>query len=243
MVTAATVVARPNQLAEVDGAMPYADVRVRRALAMAVDNALVLELAISGQGTVAENHHICPIHPEYAELPAQVYDPAGAVALLEEAGMADYEHNLITLDIGYWKDTGDAVAAQLRDAGIKVRRTVYPSGTFWNDWAKYPFSVTNWGHRPLGVQNLAIAYRSGEAWNETGFSNAEFDGLLEQALATADVAARTELTKRLQQIMQEEGVIIQPYWRSLYNHSKAGLKGGGIHPQQLLDPAALYWEA
>ena len=80
-ITAATIVIRPNQAAEIDGKKPYADSRVRRALAMACDNSVLLELGVAGLGTVAENHHVCPIHPEYAELPKQVRDPAGALAL------------------------------------------------------------------------------------------------------------------------------------------------------------------
>ena len=51
-VTAGTIVIRPNQEAEVNGKKPYADVRVRRALAMAVDNAVCLELGYAGQGTL-----------------------------------------------------------------------------------------------------------------------------------------------------------------------------------------------
>ena len=48
---------------------------------------------------------------------------------------------------------------------------------------------TNWNHRPLGVQVLGLAYRSGEAWNEAGFENADFDNALTEALAIADVEA------------------------------------------------------
>ena len=66
--TGATVVVRPNQLAEVDGKKPYADKRVRQAIAMAVDNEILLELGIAGRGVTAENHHVGPVHPEYAEL-------------------------------------------------------------------------------------------------------------------------------------------------------------------------------
>ena len=102
------------------------------------------------------------------------------MALLKEAGMADYEHELLSIEGDWRKDTTDAVGAQLRDAGIKVKRNVLPGSTFWNDWAKYPFSSTNWNMRPLGVQVLALAYRSGEAWNEAGFANKEFDDLLTQ---------------------------------------------------------------
>jgi peptide/nickel transport system substrate-binding protein len=241
IVTASTIVIRPNQKAEVDGKRPYEDVRVRRALAMACDNAVLLELGYGGRGVVAENHHVAPVHPEYAEIDPPVFDPEGALALMEEAGMADFEHELMSIDDAWRKDTTDAVAAQLRDAGINVRRTVLPGSTFWNDWVNYPFSSTNWNHRPLGVQIWALAYKSGEAWNEFGWSNPEFDALLERALATADVDARRELMAVGEKMIQDEGVTIQPYWRSLFNHTKEGLVGGEHHISFVIMPSRLAW--
>lgn len=229
-VTASTIVCRPNQMAEVDGKVPYADARVRRALALAVDNSVVLELGVAGLGTTAENHHVAPLHPEYYELPPIKRDTAKAMELLKDAGMEDYEHELHSIDDDWRRATTDAIAGQLRDAGIKVKRTILPGNTFWNDWTKYPFSTTNWNMRPLGVQILALAYRSGEAWNEAGFANEEFDALLSQALSVADADERRKIMMRLQQIMQEEGVIIQPYWRSIYRHFKPYVKGGAMHP-------------
>ncbi len=239
--TAATIVIRPNQLAEVDGTQPYADKRVRQALSMAVDNTIVLELGYGGRGDVAENHHVAPVHPEYAELPPMTVDPAAAKALMEEAGMLDFEHEIISIDDGYRKDTTDAVAAQLRDAGFKVKRTVLPGSTFWNDWTKYPYSSTNWNHRPLGVSIWALAYKSGEAWNEFGWSNPEFDAILEKALATADVDKRRELMAQGEKLIQEEGVTVQPYWRNLYNHTSEGLVGGEIHIALVIFPERLAW--
>ncbi len=239
--TAATIVIRPNQAVEVDGKKPYGDARVRRALALAVDNAVCMELGISGRGDIAENHHVSPVHPEYAKLPPLTVDGAAAKKLMEEAGMGDYEHELISIDDGWRKDTTDAVADQLRKAGIGVKRTVLPGSTFWNDWAKYPFSSTNWNHRPLGVQVLALAYRSGEAWNETGFANAEFDKLLGDALAVADVEKRRAIMAKIEKIMQDEGVTIQPYWRKLYNHTKENLKGGQMHISFEIHPSEIHW--
>lgn len=241
--TAATIVIRPNQLAEVDGKKPYEDKRVRQAIGMAVDNAVLLELGYAGRGLVAENHHVGPMHPEYAELPPRKIDPAGAKALMEEAGMADFEHELMSIDDAWRKDTTDAVAAQLRDAGIKVKRTILPGSTFWNDWSKYPFSSTNWNARPLGVQIWALAYRSGEAWNEFGWSNAEFDALLADALAVADVEKRRAIMAKGEAMIQDEGITIQPYWRSLYNHSKVGLVGAEHHIGFEYHPARMAWTA
>ena len=227
----ATIVIRPNQMAEDDaGNKIYADKRVRQAISMAVDNAICLELGYAGNGIPADNCHVGPMHPEYAPSVTRIpYDPAKAAALIEEAGMADFEHELISIDDGYRKDTTDAVAAQLRDAGINVKRTVLPGSTFWNDWVKYPFSSTNWNHRPLGTQILGLAYRSGEAWNEAGFANAEFDALLSEANSIADAAKRREVMAKLQAIMIDEGVTIQPYWRSIMRHHRENIVGAEMH--------------
>lgn len=229
VVTMATIVVRPNQLAEIDGKRPYADKRVRKAIQMAVSNDVCLELGYGGRGQAAENHHVGPIHPEYAELPPLKHDPEGARALMEEAGMMDFEHEILSIDDDWRKNTTDAVAAQLRDAGFKVKRTVLPGSTFWNDWAKYPFSSTNWNPRPLGVQIHALAYRSGEAWNEFGWANEEFDALLTQALAIADADKRREVMMKMEMLIQEEGVTIQPYWRSLYRHMREGVANADMH--------------
>ncbi|HTV68742.1 MAG TPA: ABC transporter substrate-binding protein, partial [Rhizobiaceae bacterium] len=225
VVTSATVVSRFNV-----NNKPYDDQKVRQALCLAVDNETVLQLGYGNAGTVGENHHVCPIHPEYVELPKIKRDPAKAMEMLKEAGVADFEHELISNDEDYHKNPTDAIAAQLREAGIKVKRTVLPSSTFWNDWTKYPFSETNWNMRPLGIQVIAIAYRSGEAWNESGYANPEFDQKVNEALGVADAEKRKVVMKDIEEIIQSSGIIIQPYWRKLYNHSMPQVKNHAMHP-------------
>jgi peptide/nickel transport system substrate-binding protein len=174
---------------------------------------------MSGYGIPADNCHVGPMHPEHDPSVTRIpFDPAKAKALMDEAGMGDYEHELLSIDDDWRRNTTDAVAAQLRDAGINVKRTILPGSTFWNDWAKYPFSSTNWNHRPLGTQVLGLAYKSGEAWNESGFANAEFDALLAEANSIADADKRRTVMGKLQKIMVDEGVTIQPYWRLAMRH-------------------------
>ena len=224
-VTATTMVARMNtQVA------PFSDVRVRQAMQLAVDNAVVLELGVAGLGSVAENHHVAPVHPEYAEIPKVAPDPAKALAMLTEAGHAETEIELISIDEGWLATTSDAIAGQLRDAGVKVKRTVLPGATFWDGWTKYPFSTTSWGARPLGVQIYALAYRSGEAWNESAHSNPEFDAKLEQALGIFDPDKRRPLMAEMQKMLQDSGVIIQPYWNELIMHRIEAVQGYRRHP-------------
>lgn len=242
-VTANTITIRPNQKALVDGEALYADVRVRKAIQMAVDNAVVMELGHSGHGVVAQNHHVCPIHPEYAEVAGPKYDPEAALALLTEAGAADKEFEITSLNQGWVKDTADVVGAQLRKAGFTVKRTVIPGSSFWNSWKEYPFSATTWGHRPLAVQVYNLAYRSNGPWNETGFSNAEFDALLSEAVAIADADARSKVMAKLEQILIDEGVTIQPFWRSIFRHARPTVRNGDMHPTNEIRPQEMWLDA
>ena len=169
-ITASTIVIRTNV-----NNKPFDDKRVRNALQLAVDNKVVLQLGYNNAGTVGENHHVCAIHPEYYELPKVPQDAAKAKQLMTEAGQMDHEFELISYEQDYVKNPGDVIAEQCRQAGFKVKRTVIPGSTFWNDWTKYPWSTTEWNMRPLGVQVLALAYRSGEAWTESAYSNPQGD--------------------------------------------------------------------
>jgi len=224
-VTAATIAIRMNAASS----ELYKDKAVRKAVQLAVDPRVVLDLGYNGLGTTAENHHACPVHPEYAKLPAQTINPAGLMPALEAAGLKDTEFELISLDDGWEAATTDAVGAQLRDAGMNIKRTVMPGSTFWNDWQKYPFSSTTWNHRPLAVQNMSLAYTSTGSWNETGMASPEFDAAMNKALSLADADARREVMVTLETVLQDEGFIIQPFWRSLFRHAREGVNVD-MHP-------------
>jgi peptide/nickel transport system substrate-binding protein len=222
--TAQTLVLRLNQ-----NNPPYDDVRVRRALQLAVDNAKVLEIGYGGAGIVAANHHVGPMHEDYADIGPAVADPAQAAALMAEAGQSDHEFDLVSQEEEWQSNSCAIVAEQMRAAGLNVKRTILPGATFWNDWDKYPFSASEWSGRPLGVQVYMLAYKSGGPWSETAFSNAEFDRLLDEATSIADASRRAEVMAQLQTILRDEGVILQPYWRSVYRSFSPRVQGYGAH--------------
>jgi peptide/nickel transport system substrate-binding protein len=222
--TGATIVIRTNIANK-----PYDDQRVRQAIQAAVDNNIVLQLGINGSGQEAANHHVGPMHIEYADIGPHKRDVAKSKELLAAAGHTDTEFELISIDDDWRRNTTDAVGAQMRDAGINVKRTVIPGSTFWNDWTKYPLSSTNWNGRPLGVQVMALAYKGGAAWNECAYADAEFDSLLDQALATPDVEARRAIMAKLEANLRDAGVIIQPYWRSIFRSHRDGVHGFEMH--------------
>lgn len=228
--TATTLAVRMN----VDN-KPYDDPDVRNALQLAVDNNVVLQLGINNAGVKADNYHVAPIQPDWTEIGEHKRDLDKAKQMMEKAGQSDFAFELISVDENWHKNTCDAVAAQVRDAGFTVKRTVLPGSTFWNDWTKYPFSATNWNMRPLGIQVIALAYRTGTSWNETAYSNPDLDKLIDQALAISDSKKRQAVMKDIETIIQESGIVIQPYWRKLFNHSVEAVKNHGMHPMFEID--------
>ena len=61
-------------------------------------------------------------------------------------------------------------------------------------------------------------------------SNARFDELLTRAEGTLDIAVRTEILGELEKIMQEDGPIAQPLWRSVYAAYDKKVQGFQVHP-------------
>lgn len=197
---------------------PYDNPTLRKAIQMAVDNGTVLALGHNNDGMVAANDHVSPLHPEYADMPPVEVDPAQAIELARSVGLEEAEIELISIDGDWRTTTTDAIGGLLRRCGFNLKRTIIAGESFWNGWKDYPFSTTAWGGRPLGVQVLTLAYKTNGVWNETGFSDPEFDRRLDEAIGTVDLEKRRELSQRLQTILRDSGVIIQPYWRNQTLH-------------------------
>jgi peptide/nickel transport system substrate-binding protein len=212
---------------------PFDDPRVRKALRLAVDNRVIQQLVHRDRGLPAEHHHVSPVHPEYAELPFMERDLPGAKKLLAEAGYPQ-GLDLPAMDCiasPSWQfNAAQAMVEQWKEAGIRARVNLLPSTEFWQVWDKTPFGFTGWSHRPLGIMVMGLGYRSGVPWNESDYANPEFDRLLSEAEGLLDVDARREVMTKLQKIMQDDGPIIQPLWRSELTFMDKRVKGFQMHP-------------
>jgi len=227
IVTAQTAVARMRS-----DSKPFDNPAVRKAVRMATDCEKTLQIAHKGVGGAAEHHHVCPVHPDYYKLEPFKRDVEGAKKVLADAGFPDGVDVEINCkpDPSWEQAAVEAMAEQWKEAGIRAKINVLPSNKFWEVWTKVPFGFTEWTHRPLGFMVLALAYRTGVPWNESAYSNKEFDELLTKAEGTIDIKARSEILGKLEKIMQEDGPITQPLWRSVYNAMDKRVKGFEIHP-------------
>ncbi|MBL8700751.1 MAG: ABC transporter substrate-binding protein [Alphaproteobacteria bacterium] len=216
---------------------PFTDMRIIRAMRLAVDNDKVAEVTFGELGYRAEHHHVSPVHPECAPMPPFKRDIAAAKRLLAEAGHPNGIDIPMPMAVssGWQKDIAVAVVDQWAEAGIRVKIEALPS-TEWNKvWNKAPFAFGDWSHRPLGVMCLALAYRTGVPWNESLFSNKEFDEVLAIAESTADVEKRRAHMLRLQTILQNDGPLVQPLFRNVFMPVDRKIKGVQMHPTQYIN--------
>jgi peptide/nickel transport system substrate-binding protein len=211
---------------------PFDDKRVRQAMRYAVDSNTILQISHKGLGQVGEHHHVSPVHPEYAKLPMFQRDVAKAKKLLAEAGYpSGLDTEIICRPQPGWELLAvQAMVEQWKEAGIRVKINVMPSTQYWEVWTKVPFGFTTWAHRPLGVMSLALAYRTGVPWNESKYSNPEFDRLLTMAEGTIDVVSRREIMAQLERILQDDGPIVQPVWRAVFTFHDKRVQGFKCHP-------------
>ena len=214
---------------------PFDDVRVRQALVKGIDNNVFRDLVFQGTGDVGWNHHVAPVHPAYFELPAMERDVEGAKALLAEAGYGDGLE--LTIDVGNtdgpWHQTVcEIMRDQWSDIGVRLNINVMPASRYWEIWDKTAFGATAWTHRPLGTMILALGYRSGVPWNETAYANPEFDAALAEAEATFDVEERRAKMERVEQILQDDAVMVQPIFRPVFTIVNDRVQGLEPHPTQ-----------
>ncbi len=205
---------------------PFDDVRVRNAIKACLDRQAILQATQRGYGALAEDHHVAPIHPEYTAGTPPARDIEKAKALLKDAGYP----NGLTITLSSMDSEPVPTIAQLfkeqcAPAGITVNIGMMPTNMYWDQWMDVDMGVTSWAHRPLAVMTLSLAYRSNAGWNETHWSNKDFDTLLDQAEATLDINERKKIVAQLQKILQEQGGIAQPIWNSVIDANNKSVRG------------------
>jgi len=121
---------------------PFDDIRVREAVARAIDRKAIIDGAMFGYGTPIGSH-FAPHHPAYADLTAiNAYDPESARALLAEAGHPEgFTTTLALPPPAYARRGGEIVASQLRAVGINAEIV----NMEWAQWLEQVFTNKDFG--------------------------------------------------------------------------------------------------
>lgn len=215
-----------------DAGHPAAEEKVRQALKLATDSEAIIaavrpDLAVVGNGTP-----VGPMYQDYYLDQAPEYDVEKAKTLLAEAGYTDSNPLKITL---YAQNALDVPAIatvwreQMAAAGVQVDIQTVPSDVYYGEgdasWLKVDFGVTEWGTRATPVAYFKLAYVTDAEYNESHWSDAEFDEVVSQIEVETVPEKRIELYKQAQQILIERGPVIVPYVVEAAAGASADLQG------------------
>jgi peptide/nickel transport system substrate-binding protein len=229
------------------------DVKFRQALNWAIDRQRIADVAWGGLAEVGttilppkewfdpDYHWQPPASAVYS------YDPAKAGQLLDAAGYRDGDGDgvrerdgkPIVLRLFASAEAPEAqmearlVAGELRKVGILARLTIGDDGVLndmiWNyeddQYAPdYDMYVSSWdGYFDPGQTLSCFTTSQIENWNESCWSNAEFDELCDRQVVTLDKAKRQQLIWSMQQIMYDQSpeiVLNYPQYLQAYNTAK-----------------------
>jgi peptide/nickel transport system substrate-binding protein len=219
---------------------PLDDVRVRRAIAAAIDRAAVIEGAADGYGVPIGSYYV-PGAPGYIDTTAlNPFDVARARALLHQAGVTlPLELTMKLPPTPYARQGGEVVAAMLAKVGINAKI----ENVEWAQWlsgvyGQKAYDLTIISHvEPLDFGNFA---RPNYYW---GYESAEFNALWAKVQATIQPEERNRLMAQAQTLVAHDAVaayLYQPTWITVANSRLKGLWKD--MPLFVNDLAALSWQ-
>jgi len=215
------------------------DIRVRKAIAHAIDRQDIIDGAMFGYGTPIGTH-FAPHSPDYLDLTANsAHDPDRARSLLAEAGHGEgLQLRLMLPPPSYARRGGEIVAAQLRAVGIGVET----SNLEWAQWLEQVFrskdyDLTIVSHTEPNDINI---YARPEYYFQ--YDSAEFQALNETLAVTADPARRTELLHQAQRMIAEDYVNGYLFQLAKLGVADARLRGIWANaPTQANDLTEVHW--
>ena len=190
-------------LAMNNAAAALKDIRVRRALAHAIDRKAVIDGAMFGYGTPIGSH-FAPHHPAYVDLTGHyAYDPEKAMALLAEAGYGGG----LTLSLklpppSYARRSGEVIASQLAAVGVRTEIVQVE----WAQWLEQVFKGRDYDLTVVShtePMDIGIYARDDYYFN---YDDAGFKALMAKLDATLDGAERNGLLAEAQEKLAEDSV-------------------------------------
>ncbi len=183
---------------------PFDDLKVRQAIAHALNREEIIAGNGTGLGTPIGSH-FSPGNAAYVDLTGTYpYDPEKAKALLAEAGHADGIKATLKLPPpAYAREGGQVIASQLRAVGIDLE--IIPLE--WADWLEQVFKGKNYDLSIVShtEPNDIDIYSRPDYYFQ--YQNPEFNKVIEELSVTSDDARRNELYAQAQKILAEDAVV------------------------------------
>jgi peptide/nickel transport system substrate-binding protein len=183
---------------------PFTDVRVRRAMAHAIDRSALLSGAMSGYG-VPIGSHMDPGNPYYVDLTAVYpYNPQKSKQLLAEAGYPNGFEAVIKLPdrYAYARRSGEILADMFSRVGITLKIELIE----WGQWIERVFNNADFDLTVIGHAEPFDVNIYAKPTYYFRYDSPKFQETLKKAEMTVDPKARRDLYIACQKILAEDAV-------------------------------------
>lgn len=226
----------------------FADARMRRAVAMAIDRESVWITAYDSTGYIGYTTMSTSL-PEYpADFQPLPYDPEAAAALVKECYPDGITINMPTIDNDQYKRATVCFQEQLAKIGININIDLMTRAA-WNELCltNSNFEITYWAVMNDYEDADAILYKF-HSRNLNGggnfmcYSNPEMDKLLDEGRITPAGAERNEIYRKVLEIMKEDAVVVSVHCSQREVAFNKNLKGVKAVPEQKYFIYDYWWE-
>jgi peptide/nickel transport system substrate-binding protein len=211
------------------------DVRVRRALAHAINRQQIIDVVLSGQGTLPGSFVPAPIPGSAKNLENYYpYDAAKAKGLLGEAGASSLSLAIWAPSNGFWPTMAELIQSDLGKVGVTATIEKIDPARFGGQVTEgkhelFIWDATQASADPSEFANSFFLSTNPRAAGRWGFSNKEFDDLLAKHDAEPDETKRTTIIQQMQKLILDEVPQI-----ILYNGRFAGVTSSRVQGFKLL---------
>lgn len=227
------------------GTSPFDDKRVRQSLAYSIDRQAIVNTIYGGAADLGNDHVFAPAFQQSAPvieaIPQRTRDIEKAKALLAEAGHSGGLD--LTLTSQQYADIPQylqLVQSQAKEAGFNIQLDLKPQADYYGaddnqPWLSVPFGATDWGERATPGAMITPAYLTGAPFNESTYSNPDFDAAAKAFDAEIDPVKRNQLAIDAARIMHEDTPAIIGYFAQTRRPVNKKVKGFPAGPASQLD--------
>ncbi len=193
-----------------------------------LDRPLINRALFRNYGTIANDHPIPPFHPYYREdLPQTSLDLDRAKWHVQRGGLFGMRLPIYAAPVAEGSvEMASVLQEYAARVGLNLAVNRMTSDGYWSThWMKHPLSFGNTNPRPTADMIFSLFYKSDAVWNETGWRNPRFDGLLLEARAEPDPSRRKQLYGEMQGLVREHCGNAIPVFMSVLDGYDQRLKG------------------
>jgi peptide/nickel transport system substrate-binding protein len=231
------------EFGDVKGRNPFKDLRVRRAIAQAIDVDLIVAKVLRGQATPTGSPLSRRVDGYRPELEKRLpYDPAAARKLLAEAGYPDgFGVTLDCVNASFRAAVCQAIAGMLAQVGIRVAFQPWPTSQFFPKLTQAASSFFEFGWSPNtdawpALNAVARTYGEGGLglFNGGRYSNPKLDALIDGLRIEPDLGRRRQMVGEALAIVRDDLALLPLYRRTIAWAMRKGVEAV-IWPNDILE--------